>query len=113
MSFNLDFIIFIVFLVVNLIIGLFYSRGIKNIKEYAIGTRNFSTATIAATLVATWISGSAFLTDISEVYENGLFYMIPGMFGDIFSWILIYFLIAPRAGKFLGAISVAEAMGNM
>jgi len=113
MAFNLDIAIFVGFLLVNLAVGLYYGRGVKTIKDYALGGRNFSTATIAATLVATWISGSAFLTDISEVYDNGLFYMIPGMFGDIFSWVLIYFLIAPRTGKFLGSMSVAESMGNI
>ena len=61
MHFNIDTVIFIGFLVINLIFGLFSSRGIKNIKEYAVGNRNFSTATIAATIIATWI-GSGFFT---------------------------------------------------
>jgi len=39
MNFNIDSAIFISFLVFNLAVGLFYSRGIKNIKEYAIGNR--------------------------------------------------------------------------
>ncbi|MGI4775937.1 MAG: sodium:solute symporter family transporter [Janthinobacterium lividum] len=113
MNFNIDSAIFISFLLLNLIVGLRYSRGITNIREYAIGNRDFSTGTIAATLVATWISGSAFLTDTSEVYKGGLFYIIPIMSGDIFSWVLICYFLAPRVGRFLGTVSVAEAMGNI
>ena len=38
--FNVDTIIISSFLIINLIFGLFSSRGIKNIKEYAVGNRN-------------------------------------------------------------------------
>jgi Na+/proline symporter len=72
MNFNvdLDSVIFIGFLVINLTVGLFYSQGIKNIKEYAIGNSNFSTATIAATILATWIGAGVFSMNIIESYYN-------------------------------------------
>jgi Na+/proline symporter len=108
-----DLAIFATFLIINLIVGLTYSRNVKNIRDYAIGNRDFSTATIAATLIATWISGSAFLTDISEAYQDGLFYMVPGMLGDILSCIIICYFLAPRMGEFLGNLSVADAMGKL
>ncbi|MCC8400026.1 MAG: sodium:solute symporter family protein, partial [Rickettsia endosymbiont of Platyusa sonomae] len=53
LSWDFDTAIFATFLIFNLAVGLFYSRGIKNIKEYAIGNRNFSTSTITATIIAT------------------------------------------------------------
>lgn len=62
MIINIDSAIFIGFLLINVAFSLFYGRGITTIKEYAVGDRNFSTATIAATLVATWVSGSDFFT---------------------------------------------------
>lgn len=71
---NIDMIIFISFLAINLVIGFTTFAKIKSIQEYSIGNRDFSTGTIAATLIATWISGSAFLTDLSKVYIEGLFY---------------------------------------
>ena len=42
MSYNIDNIIFIGFLAANLLVGLFYSRNVKDIREYAIGKQNFS-----------------------------------------------------------------------
>lgn len=82
MNFNLDMIIVVVFLAINLIAGLYSGRGIKTIKEYAIGTRNFNTATIAATIVATWISGSYFTVSVSQIYRNGIWF-VPAALSDI------------------------------
>lgn len=112
MNFNIDAAIFIGFLAVNLAIGLFYSQGIKNIRDYAIGNRNFSTATIAATLVATWISGGSFSLYMSETYTQGL-YFILAIFADAGSFLIIGFIFAPRMAEFLGQLSVAEAMGSL
>jgi Na+/proline symporter len=48
MEFDVDSGIFIGFLVATIILGLASSRGIRNIKEYAVGNRDFSTATICS-----------------------------------------------------------------
>lgn len=114
MTFNLDLTIFIVFLIANLFIGLWHGKGINTIKEYAVGNKDFSTGAIAATIVATWIAGSSFLTDVSEAYTDGLFYMVPAMLGDLVgSWVIMFYFLAPRMGEFLGSLSIADAMGNL
>ena len=109
---NIDIIIVISFLVINLIVGLYSGRSIKTIKEYAIGNRNFSTATIAATIVATWLSGASFTVTTTETYNNGLYFIIPGL-GDAMSFFIISYLYAPRMAEFLGKLSVADAMGSI
>lgn len=48
MNFNLDVTIVVSFLIINLLAGLFHATGIKTLKNYAIGKRNFSTATLSA-----------------------------------------------------------------
>lgn len=52
---NLDIIIIIIiiitFLLSNIIVGIF-SGGVKTVKEYAVGKRDFSTGDIVATIVA-------------------------------------------------------------
>lgn len=112
MKFDLDTTIIIGFLIINLLFGLFSSRGIKNIKEYAIGSRNFSTATIVATIVATWIAGSSFSILSAGTRNQGLYMALPSLF-EVGSFFLIAYLLAPRMGEFLGNLSVAEAMGNL
>jgi Na+/proline symporter len=111
MNYDIDSIIFVGFLVVNLALGLMSGRGIKNIKEYAIGDRNFSTSTLVATIVATWISGGIFFTIISESYSHGLYFMWAGL-GDAICLLIVGYFFAPRLIEFLGKISIAEAMGE-
>ncbi|WP_341794912.1 sodium:solute symporter family transporter [Rickettsia endosymbiont of Rhinocyllus conicus] len=109
---NIDILIFTSFLAINLIVGFADIKNIKNIREYAIGKRNFSTGTIVATLIATWIGTSTFLIDNSRIYIDGLFYLLPSILGSVVSWLLIAYFLAPRFEHFLGSMSVAEIMGE-
>jgi Na+/proline symporter len=96
MNQNLEIIIFSTFLVINLVMGLYFSKGVTTIKEYAVGDRNFSTATIVATLVATWITGEFFFGDIVENYNNGMYMMWAGVIGSLLALLSIGIFFAPR-----------------
>ncbi|KJV79249.1 MULTISPECIES: sodium:solute symporter family protein [spotted fever group] len=109
---NIDLLIFTSFLAINLLVGILNIKNIKNIREYAIGTRNFSTGTIVATLIATWIGTSTFLIDNSRIYTDGLLYLLPSIFGSVVSWLLISDFIAPHFESFLGSLSAAEIIGE-
>ena len=100
---SVDTIIFLGFLVVNIVLGLTSSRGIKTIREYAIGDRNFSTATITTTIVATWISGVFFFVNITEIYKGGFRYLFASI-GDVICLLIIGLFFSPRMGEFLGKI---------
>ena len=112
MSIGIASAIFIGFLASNLAVGLWSSRGIRNIREYAIGNRNFSTATITATIVATWASGNSIGMASFDSHSMGVFFLIPGL-ADAASLLLVSVVFAPRVGEFLGSLSVADAMGNL
>lgn len=109
---NIDGIVFIVFLVATIIVGLYSSRGIKTIREYAIGRQDFDTTTIAATILATWISGSTFFNNLSETYNDGLYFMWTRISTSL-ELIAIGVIFAPRMKEFLGKISIADAMGQI
>jgi len=113
MIFNIDSFIFISFLVVTIIAGLLSSCGTKNIQEYAVGNRNFSTATLVTTIVATWIGGEFFYVNLSESYINGLNHIWVAVLGDFFAILIVGIFLAPRMGEFLGKLSIAEAMGSL
>ena len=113
MNQNLEIIIFSTFLVINLVMGLYFSKGVTTIKEYAVGDRNFSTATIVATLVATWVTGEFFFGDIVENYNNGMYMMWAGVIVSLLALLSIGIFFAPRLGEFLGTLSIAEAMGSL
>lgn len=112
MNINIDIAIFIGFLVINLIVGLRYGRGVGTVKEYALGRRNFSTGALVSTIVATWVSGSGFFITLSNTYSDGLYYLIASC-GMSLSLVVTAFVLIPRMQEFLGITSVAEAMGNL
>ena len=112
MQFNIDTVVFIVFLTLNLVVGLYYGRGVKNIKDYSLGNRNFSTGALVSTIVATWIGGDYLFITIAEVYTTGLHYAI-GCLGMVVCLFLNAYVFVPKMSEFLGSISVASAMGDL
>ncbi|NRB10317.1 MAG: ATP-binding protein [Rickettsiaceae bacterium] len=112
MTWNIDIIIVVSFLIINLAVGFYYGRGVKNIKQYAIGDRNFSTALLTATVIATWVEGSDFARTLSEVYNGGILYFLAGT-GEVVSLLVVALIFAPRMGQFFGSISIAESMGRI
>jgi Na+/proline symporter/signal transduction histidine kinase len=112
MNFDINAVIFIAFLAGNFIFGLWTSRGVTTLRGYAIGDKNFSTATLVSTIVATCVSGSFFFVIMTETYAHGIIYMSL-LIGEFFSLTLIGIYLAPRMGEFLGKLSIAEAMGDL
>ena len=112
-EFSLDSAIFITFLTLNLLVGLFYGRKVRTLKDYALGGKNFSTATITATITATWISGSAFSIILSKVYTEGLYFITVAVAGLPIAALFTGRVLALRMSEFLNNISVAEAMGSL
>ncbi|HJK87189.1 MAG TPA: ATP-binding protein, partial [Candidatus Megaira endosymbiont of Nemacystus decipiens] len=100
-----------IFLLLNLSVGLYYGRGVTSIADYALGGRNFSTAALVSTVVATTVTGSLFTIGISRTYSRGLYDLIPTC-GVAISLFLITYFVIPRMKSFLGSISVADAMGK-
>ena len=58
---NFDIAIVVVFLVITLVVGMGHGQKVKGIKDYALGGRNFSTAALVATIVATGVVVVGFL----------------------------------------------------
>ena len=110
---TLDIALFVGFFVLNLIVGLKYRGKRQTFKEYAIGNKEFSTAILTATLVATFVSGSVFFLDLEKTYSQGLYYIIAIIVGTIGQLLIVGRVLGPRMGKFLNKVSVAEALGSL
>ena len=108
---TIDFVLFGVFLALNLIVGLSYGRKVKDLKDYALGGKNFSTATLAATIIATWHGGGSLFYTLENTYSRGLYYIIAIVGLPLGLWLSGQ--LAVRMGEFLNNVSVAEAMGDM
>jgi len=112
-SFLLNYkFIFGLFLLLNLFVGLWASRGVKSLREYSIGNKDFSTGALTATIVSTWISGNFMLFYLAKVYADGWYFILPFL-GDSLALLLIGLWLAPRMGEFLSSLSVADALGKL
>lgn len=109
---NIDIAIVVTFLILTLVVGLGHGQKVKTIKDYALGGRNFTTAALVATIVATWVSESGFMVALSKTYSDGLNYKFAAT-GFAAAFFIIAFFLIPRMGEFLGSVSIAEAMGDL
>lgn len=101
--FNIPLIIVGAFLVLTLVVGIYFSRRKTTFREHAVGNKEFATATLVATVLATAYSGGGLLRTVECVYNLGLW------------WIVITFLtcfdayligkLALRMGPFLKHLS--------
>lgn len=108
----IDIAIFVVFLIVTLVVGLSHGRQAKTIRDYALGGKNFSTATLIATILATYFGGGSFYYGLANTYSQGLSFYIS-LLGAPLCLLLTGQVLAVRMGNFLNNLSVAEAMGEM
>ncbi|AVP86976.1 metal-dependent phosphohydrolase [Candidatus Phycorickettsia trachydisci] len=109
---SIDLLLFSSFLALSLILGIISSTKVHNISEYAIGNRDFSTPTLTATLIATYIGAGIFSYTLIETYRQGIYFLIPASAESI-SLLIVGYILAPRMGEFLGKLSIAESMGEM
>eukprot|EP01132_Coremiostelium_polycephalum_P002970 gene2970-3708_t len=108
---NIDMIILVIFLLANVVVGLFSSKRISSLYDYAVGGKDFSTATLTATVMVSWIGGMYVFEVLEHTYRDGLYFIIIIMGACLCLWLVG--LLAVRMHEFLNNISVAEAMGDL
>ncbi len=106
-----DIAIFAAFLGINLAVGLFYGKKVKSFEDYAIGNKNFSTATLTATVVMSWIGGRAVFYMLENTYTDGLYFVMVILGGALCLFLVAQ--LATRMGPFMSNLSMAEAMGKV
>ncbi len=112
MAYDIDTFIFLTYIIINVGFGLYWGRNVKNIRDYALGGRNFSTGTLVATIMASWIGGDELFVDLQAVYTTGLHFIVACT-GQVFELLIFAYLFIPRMGEFLGNLSMPESMGNL
>ncbi len=109
---NLDYFVICLYFCAVICVGLWASRSVKTLDDYATGNRSYTSIFIFATLSSSFIGGG-FTSGLAEkVYRMGLFYVI-GLWGFSVKEILIAKYVAPRMSAFRDAISVGDIMGRL
>jgi Na+/proline symporter len=107
-----DLILFVIFLALNLIIGLRAGMQVKTIQDFAVGKKDFSTGAVTSTIVATWIGGGFMFYSLQNIYTTGLQFMLV-LLGGTVCLLFTGQVLAVRMGEFLNSLSVADAMGQL
>ena len=109
---NIDLVMVVFYLLITLFVGYKYGKGVSTLQDYALGGRSFNTATLAATLIATFLSGSWFVVAMNNSYHDGLLFFLCDSANAI-NMLITAFILVPRMGEFLGKISLPQAMGEL
>jgi len=111
MPLDISFLLLLIFLLCTLVV--FFSSLTKkftNFSEYAVGHRQFSTATIVATIVACYCSAGLLRRHITYGSE-GLFFVVYRMMIALCPLLLLSWL-AGRMSKFIYHLSMPETMDS-
>ncbi|AWN81596.1 hypothetical protein [Candidatus Cardinium hertigii] len=109
---QIDLLIIGLFLLITLIIGLYYDRGIKTFQDYAVGNKKMSTMVITLSLIATTYGGSILSSRPEGYYRSGLHALIMDLASPINFYIASRFILL-RMKEFVNHFSIAESMGSM
>lgn len=112
MNLEIDLILAAIFIIGNVLLGLYCGRGVKTEKEYAIGNRDWSLSALVASIIACWVGGDELFVDLENIYSTGFHFVLASM-GQVLGLILIAYIFIPRMGEFLGDLSMAESMGKL
>ncbi|MDN5246881.1 MAG: sodium:solute symporter family protein [Candidatus Cardinium sp.] len=111
-SLYLPFVIVGAFLLLTLVVGISFSRKDTSFREYAVGHKQFATATLVATVLATAYSGGGLIRNVQYSYKCGLCWIIIALFVNSFS-IWLFSRLMVRMPLFMHNLSIAETIGNV
>ncbi|WP_419241351.1 sodium:solute symporter family transporter [Cardinium endosymbiont of Nabis limbatus] len=107
--FNISLFVVVSFLLLTLVVGIYFSRKKTTFQEYATGNKQFSTATLVATVLATNYGGSGLLRVVESIYDAGLWWIVYMILASFTYWIISR--LAIRMGPFMHHLSMAETIG--
>ncbi|MDN5246802.1 MAG: sodium:solute symporter family protein [Candidatus Cardinium sp.] len=110
-SFDAPLCILSAFLLLTLVVGIHFSRKKNTFRTYAVGNKQFATATLVATVLATAYSGGGLARNVEQVHELGLYWIIVSILGDLGLWVVGW--LALRMGAFMHNLSMAETIGSI
>jgi len=107
---SIDYLILYAFLVVILVVGYRAGRGVKDMRDFAVGNRKgYGVSMILLTFLAT---NTAAFVEVSEVFNSGIIITIA-LFGLVVDFVFAAIWIAPNIQYFKNCISMADVMGNL
>ncbi|AXI24188.1 Sodium:solute symporter family protein [Cardinium endosymbiont of Sogatella furcifera] len=109
--FHMSLVIIGAFLLLTLAVGIYFSRKKTSFREHAVGNKQFATATLVATVLATAYSGGGLLRTVECVYNLGLWWIAITLITCLDAYLISK--LALRMGPFMNHLSMAETIGSI
>lgn len=106
MQLDLDIIVFLLFLLMNLFIGVSSMPRLSTLRQYSVGSKGFTVASIAASIITISYGGGIFYNILDSTF-------LLILIGSAISYFIIGTVLSKRLGLFLNCCSVAEIMGQL
>jgi len=90
-----DWLVLAAYLLLSLLIGLWVSRGNKNLKEYMFGGGSIPWVAVGISLIATSVSATTFLGAPADVYGDNMTFLMFQI-GALLSIVVVGFVFIPR-----------------
>lgn len=107
----IDISIVAFYLIATLVMGFYYGQKTKDLKEFAVGQRNFSTTIIFTSIFATFTGSNNILGWSQRVYTTGMIFVIL-TFGYGTYKLLVVRYIVPRLQAFRECITVGDILAK-
>ncbi|WP_342264950.1 sodium:solute symporter family transporter [Cardinium endosymbiont of Philonthus spinipes] len=108
---NIPLVIVGAFLVLTLVVGIYFSRKKTTFRQYAVGNKQFATATLVATVLATLFGGGGLVRTIERVHSSGFYWVILALSGSLAVGVISP--LALRMGPFMQHLSLPETTGKI
>lgn len=109
---DLDHLIVCVFLLIILVVGWRCGRGIKDLRTYAIGNKNFSTAALVLTFLATEVGGQGAVNLAGEIGTIGVIVLATFLSFSL-SYLVQALWIAPQLAHYPACMTMGDVMGTL
>ncbi|MHA7878120.1 MAG: sodium:solute symporter family protein, partial [Bacteroidota bacterium] len=107
-----DYLVVYAFLLVIFIVGWRAGKGIKDIRTYAIGNKNFGTAALVLTFLATEVGGQGAINLAGEIGTVGIIVLVTFL-GMSIAYLVQALWIAPKLAHFAQCMTMGDVMGNL
>ena len=100
------------YLLICLVIGSYRTLRINNIKDYAVGNKDFATIVIISTIYATHVSANQIIAKVEQIYKVGIVFALALFFMPV-AWLLVKYIYAKNIDQFSHCISISEIMHEL
>jgi SSS family solute:Na+ symporter len=106
---NIDLFIITAYLIISVALGLFSTKKTHTSREYIIGSKDFPTFFLFATITATCIGGGSTVSHAAEVVKIGILITLANM-GQICDKLITANILVPKMERFLNKLTVGEIL---